>query len=354
VKNEYFVIGLMSGTSLDGLDIAACKFNYNKHWNYQIIKALTIKYPDELKHELSNAFYSGDQQLTQLDDKYGNYIGTQLQEFILGLPEIPELICSHGHTVFHRPADGITIQIGSGKRIHELVNIPVVNNFRQQDVLLGGQGAPLVPLGDEILFSNYDCCINLGGFSNISWKSANKRLACDMSPCNILLNSIASKLNLAFDKNGEISRSGTLIEELYIKWNQIEFFNKKAPKSLGREWFENHYLNDLSESRFEPNDLLFTATEHVAEQISKFIFTIGTENANYLFTGGGAHNIYLMERLSHYFGQKLNPSEDYQLIDFKEAIVFAFLGLLRILGKINVLSSVTGAVKDHSAGDIWT
>ena len=115
----------MSGTSLDGLDIAACKFNYNKHWNYQIIKALTIKYPDELKHELSNAFYSGDQQLTQLDDKYGNYIGTQLQEFILGLPEIPELICSHGHTVFHRPADGITIQIGSGKRIVEFFSVAI-------------------------------------------------------------------------------------------------------------------------------------------------------------------------------------------------------------------------------------
>jgi anhydro-N-acetylmuramic acid kinase len=353
---KYYVIGVMSGTSLDGLDIAACEFIFDSKWKFKIIHSETVEYTETWKNNLSSAFYLDSVSIKKLDIDFGLFISESVKKFIDKYHLHIDLISSHGHTVFHKPKEKISLQIGSGRIIAENLGIITINNFRQQDVLLGGQGAPLVPIGDQLLFSEYDLLLNLGGFANISWRDEEGiRKACDIGPCNILFNAICSRINLTMDAEGALAKEGKLIPELFEKWNQIDFFKLNHPKSLGRECFEENYSHDIKSDKYDPKDLLTTASAHVADQILIFISKIkGEKPFKLLCTGGGSYNTNLIKKINSLIpidSELIIPT--HKIINFKEALIFAFIGLLRFQGKVNVLASVTGASVDHSSGDIF-
>lgn len=342
----FHAIGLMSGTSLDGLDICYATFEKKETWSFQIIKAETIPYPKIWEDKLRNSIQFSAEKLLELHSEYGFYLGKLTQDFIqkFELKNI-DLIASHGHTVFHQPQKKITLQIGDGRAIKIETDLPVIYDFRSQDVLMGGNGAPLVPIGDELLFSQYNACLNLGGFSNISLKINDKRIAFDIAPVNIVLNKLVQKFNKSFDENGDLAKTGKIDDNLLLKLNSLDFYEQFHPKSLGIEWC-NENIFSLFEN-IETIDVLATFTEHVAQQISKVI----NENnlKNILFTGGGTYNIYLIEKIREKTTAKIIIPEK-EIIDYKEALIFAFMGVLRLNNEINVLASATGSSRDHSSG----
>lgn len=342
------VIGVMSGTSLDGMDIAFCTFTFkNKKWAYSIKAAQTVKYNRLWKESLSGIENKSAIELARLNVAFGKYIGREVKKFIVKLGESPDLIASHGHTIFHQPKAGITLQIGSGAEIAAVTETDTICDFRTLDVALGGQGAPLVPIGDELLFKNYDACLNIGGFANISYHKYGKRIAFDICPANIVLNKLAGQLNKDYDKGGLIAKKGHLDENLFEELNQLNYYKTKAPKSLGKEWVLAN-INPLISKKLSTKDLLNTCTEHIAYQIAKDINGI-TENGKVLITGGGAFNSYLISCIAKRTKTKLViPSEE--TVNFKEALIFAFLGLLRQTGQTNTLKSVTGARQNSSGG----
>ena len=342
-------IGVMSGTSLDGVDICYVEFTTTNSYQFKIINAETFNYSETWRSTLKNAFTSDVETLKELDVIYGDYLGKLINQFIKDNHiSIIDFIASHGHTIFHKPDKGYTLQIGDGQKIATITNQKVICDFRTQDVALGGQGAPLVPIGDELLFKNYEYCLNLGGFVNISFNKNGKRLAYDICPINIVLNHYVQKLGLDFDDKGQIAASGSIHQPLLEKLNNLDYYHKPQPKSLGYEWIVT-VINPLIDSyTLEIKDILRTFIEHVAFQISRAT----DKKASILVTGGGAFNDFLMERIEFYLNTKIEiPSKE--IIDFKEALIFAFLGLLKLEDKVNVLSSVTGASKDHSSGLIF-
>lgn len=346
----------MSGTSLDGLDIVCCEIKeFNERFSFIILQSETIEYSAYWKKELSEAFFKNATELKILDLKYGEFLSQCINSFLKKHLLQVELVSSHGHTIFHQPDQGITIQIGSSNVIRSFTGITTVNNFRLQDVRLGGQGAPLVPIGDKYLFADYDYCLNLGGFSNVSCDVNNRRIACDLSPCNILLNSLSQQLGHAFDESGNLSMEGNIIDYLLNKWNSYDFFKQSYPKSLGREWFEEHYLQNILNDQHSVQDKLRTSTEHIAFQVSNWInHSNQNKSSKLLITGGGAFNTYLISRIRYFLDAPIEiviPSQE--IINYKEAVIFAFLGYLRITGKNNVLGTVTGAEIDHCSGDIY-
>lgn len=350
----YNVIGLMSGTSLDGLDIAYCKFKADKgKWNYTICCAETIKYSKGWYQKLKEAHLSSSEELLQAHSEYGVLLGNKVHEFIrkYNLKNI-NLISSHGHTIFHRPEHGFTFQLGNGASLASTCGITVVSDFRITDVALKGQGAPLVPMGDKLLFHEYDFYLNLGGFSNISFEYKGERIAFDICPVNTALNYLASAKGKSFDKNGLLAKSGKVHKELLEKLNKLEYYHNRKPKSLGREWLEKYFLPAINSYSVSTEDKLATVTEHIACQISKVIVN-SNKKGNILITGGGANNKFLVKKIEEKLPahQLIIPSKD--LINFKEALVFAFLGVLKMEQKINTLSSVTGALRDSSGGVVF-
>lgn len=342
------VAGVMSGTSLDGLDIAICEFEKSDHWSYKILDAITIKYPDHLLDQLRQATLLSDHELASLDLDLGTFIGAQIAQFSDKSNQNPDLIASHGHTVFHEPEKGITVQIGSGKIIAELTETPTVSDFRSLDVSLGGQGAPLVPIGDRLLFGSYGHCLNLGGISNVSYEENGQRLAYDICFVNMALNKLANELGHEYDQQGELACSGSMDNELLQRLNALTYFSANGPKSLGKEDFEEWMWPILIHSGVSVTDRLHTFCEHIAIQIGNNIKSGSTT----LVTGGGAHNDYLVDRIkAHTNSSIIIPKPN--LIDFKEALIFGFLGVLRIRNEINCLSSVTGATRDSSGGVVF-
>jgi len=342
----FYGIGLMSGTSLDGLDICYAAFTEKNNWEYKILTAATLSYSDFWKEKLSGANSLSAEEILALNSEYGFYLGKEVQNFISenNIQKI-DVIASHGHTIFHQPENKFTFQIGDGRAIKQITNFPVVYDFRMQDVLLGGNGAPLVPIGDRLLFSQYDACLNLGGFSNISFEKNSQRVAFDICPVNFVLNFLCEKIHLQFDKNGEIARNHSVDEVGLKKLNQLDFYQQIGPKSLGREWVEKNIYPILSS--LNPKIAIATFTEHAAQQIAKTC----TEHQikSVLITGGGAYNSYLLERIKFHSKSEITLPEE-QLIEFKEALIFAFMGVLRILNKNNVLASATGAAHNHCSG----
>jgi len=297
---------------------------------------------------LRDSIHLSSQELLALNSSYGFYLGEKVKEFISenNLPQV-NLVASHGHTVFHQPKRKFTLQIGDGRAIKLTTGLPVVYDFRSQDVLMGGNGAPLVPIGDEYLFPDYDACINLGGFSNISFTSENKRIAFDVCPVNIILNKLSRKLSQKFDENGDFARKGKIDDLLLKKLNSLDFYSQNFPKSLGIEWCNTHIFPLFADE--DPKDLLATFTEHIACQISEVINQFQLKKV--LLTGGGTYNTFLVEKLQNKTNAELViPEKD--IIDFKEALIFAFMGVLRLNNEINVLSSATGSYKDHCSGII--
>ena len=344
-------LGLMSGTSIDGLDMALCSFRQVKNnWVYEIISTETVSYPDPLSKQLAEAYKYSGLMLIKLDREYGRWMGNEVVQFIKEHSIRPSFIASHGHTIFHQPKNRITLQIGSGAEILSATGITTITDFRSVDMALGGQGAPLVPVGDYLLFSDYDFCLNLGGIANISCTNYNIRLAWDICPANMALNFIAGKMNMKMDRNGIEGKKGLVNKQLLEKLNGLEFYKIIPPKSLGREWFERNFLKILSDHQASWHDKLRTVYEHISLMIASACSSHPT--GRLLITGGGAHNIFLVERIKHHSKHDIIiPGKD--IIDFKEALIFAFLGLLRLENKVNCLSSVTGSSKDNMGGCIY-
>ncbi len=341
----------MSGTSLDGVDVANCEFfKEDKKWQFKIFAAETIVYSNFWKQKLKTAHQISGFDLSMLHVEFGNYLGVIVNEFIKRNGCQPEFIASHGHTVFHQPEKGMTLQIGDGSAIVAKTGIDVINDFRTLDVALGGQGAPLVPVGDQEIFADYEFCLNLGGFANISFQDKNKRIAFDICPANIALNHFANKAGFDFDKDGNLAKDGKVNGVLLKSLNRLPFYYKKPPKSLGREWLGKEFMPVLSNSNLLVPDILSTLTEHIAMQTAMAVWDRPT--GKMLVTGGGAQNCFLIERLRyHSLHQIVIPDE--KCIHFKEALVFAFLGVLRLMGESNCLCSVTGARHDCCSGTIY-
>ncbi len=343
---EYFAIGLMSGTSLDGLDICYAKFTKQENWTFEILEAETFPYEEAWENQLKNSIHLSAENLYELHSHYGFLLGEFTQKFIEThqIKKI-DIIASHGHTVFHQPAKKYTVQIGDGRAIKKITQQKIVFDFRSQDVVMGGNGAPLVPVGDEFLFHEYDTCINLGGFSNISFKNNNQRLAFDISPVNIILNVFAKKLGKNYDENGDFARRGNIDIELLEKLNSLDFYQQKAPKSLGVEWCIKNIFPLLENHPSET--ILATFTEHIAEQIAKVFNENHLKKA--LFTGGGTYNTFLLEKIVTKTSTEI-IIPDQKIIEFKEALIFAFMGVLKLRNENNVLSSATGSSEDHCSG----
>lgn len=345
---KYRVLGMMSGTSLDGLDLCFAEF-WKKHdsWKFKLINSNTISYPNYLLNKLKQAYSSTGSILHEIDKQYGQFLGESALKFLHDVDAPVDFIASHGHTVYHDPANRKTVQIGNGPELHNTTGIPVICDFRVQDVLLGGQGAPLVPIGDDLLFGEYGACLNLGGFANISFGRNGQRMAFDICPANIVLNDLSQKLGYDYDENGQLARSGQVDFELLGKLNQLDYYAATPPKSLGREWVEDH-IDPLLKG-FDSYHALSTFTEHVATQIAASTVHL---NGKMLVTGGGSFNTYLIERIQHFCQNKL-VIPDHDLINYKEALIFGFLGVLRYTNQPNCLASVTGAKANHSAGKIY-
>ncbi|MBI9062904.1 MAG: anhydro-N-acetylmuramic acid kinase [Marinilabiliaceae bacterium] len=351
INKSYCCVGLMSGTSLDGLDLVLCQLTRKDGlWTYQLHNTNTVAYSEAWQKRLTSAASLSGYELMALHRHYGDYLGQQVNSFLKGSAFKPDVLASHGHTVFHQPAKKVSLQIGDGAMIAAQTGIPTVSDFRTLDITLGGQGAPLVPIGDQLLFPRYQACVNLGGFANLSCDQATKRVAWDISPVNFVVNRLVQPLGKAFDENGSIGQSGRVIGALLERLNKLPYYQQPAPKSLGEEWVNTQFCPILDDYRgWGPEDLIRTCYEHFAMQITSNLNEIGA--GEFLFTGGGVYNRFLMQQIADRLkGKVIMP--DTQLIDFKEALVFALLGVLRMEHEINCLASVTGARCDSSSGVI--
>ena len=283
-----------------------------------------------------------------MDKDYGKYLGEQVLAFAKRHNVHPDFVASHGHTIFHRPEEHFTLQIGDGQELAKACGFTVINDFRSEDVGKGGQGAPLVPIGDKLLFGDYGICLNIGGIANVSYDEDGQRIAYDICIANQALNYLANLKGLDYDRDGELARSGEVNMDLLKRLNKHPFYGQLPPKSLGREFFEANQKELLKDLSVE--DLLATFTEQIALQVALAVSVL--PKSKLLVTGGGARNKYLIERLQARSSHEVIVPEK-MIIDYKEALVFAFLGLLRLEGKTNVLSSVTGAESDSCSGRIW-
>jgi anhydro-N-acetylmuramic acid kinase len=354
-SNTYTAVGLMSGTSLDGLDMACTRFKkVAGSWQFELVAAAGLGYPGELQNNLKSALHLPAAALDELDIKYGRWLGEATRTFINSHNLSVDFIASHGHTVFHQPEKGITRQIGAGQQIANITGKPVVCDFRKKDISLGGQGAPLVPIGDEHLFGQYVACLNLGGIANISFRVNNQRVAFDIGLANMLLNHLANELGKEYDAAGLLARSGTINQPLLDKLNTLAYYQLPYPKSIGYEWFLAEVLPLLKTSETTVIDQLATAVEHEVQQIGRVFSEYISASGAILVTGGGAFNHYFIDRLKFYTPGHLQIIiPDKPLVEFKEAIVFAFMGVLRLRNEDNCLKSVTGASRNCSGGDVF-
>lgn len=349
-------VGLMSGTSLDGLDVCCCTFHRKEgRWAFHIDCARGYTYPDDLKQALG----TGAQQMTALEfitfhSAYGKFLGERVNDFMREFGVRPDIIASHGHTVFHEPQKRVMFQIGDGAAIAAETGVPTVSDFRRLDIMLGGQGAPLVPIGDRLLFAAYDYCLNIGGFSNISFEKDGRRIAFDISPVNYVINHYCRQIGLDFDRDGEIARRGTICQPLLDQLNALDFYQHEGPKSLGREWVETQVYPLLESYGLSLEDRLRTFYEHAAWQVARVVKAApASKNApQMLVTGGGAYNKFLIERM-----EALCPCTivipERQIIEYKEALIFAFLGALYMAGEPGCLALVTGARRDNVGGMLF-
>ena len=342
----------MSGTSLDGLDMAYVRFYGSpERPEYEILRAECVGYDAGWREKLRGAYYLTAEGITALDAEYGRYLGTTVRKFAerYHISDEVDFVASHGHTVFHRPDLGYNLQIGSGAWLHAVSGFKVICDFRTLDIAFGGQGAPLVPIGDKLLFGAYDYCLNIGGFANVSFDDDNgRRIAYDLCPANYCLNRLMRARGQEYDKDGFVARSGKVNAQLLDALNALAYYRQPAPKSLAQEWVDAELMplvdafDDTSENK------VATLTEHAAFQIARPF----RDGSSVLVTGGGAYNTFLSERIlayKHFTWVKPAPA----IIDFKEALIFAFLGLRRAMGLPNCLKTVTGASQDTVSGQMY-
>ncbi|WP_434036842.1 anhydro-N-acetylmuramic acid kinase [Formosa sp. 4Alg 33] len=351
VKNNFNIIGVMSGTSLDGVDIIYASFKYSNHWEYTIIESETIAYSSDWLAVLSSLVSQSKTELRAIDESYTTLLAHLILQFIekYNIKHI-DAVCSHGHTAQHDPDHGYTYQIGNLPKLAEILQLDVVCNFRVQDVELGGQGAPLVPIGDALLFPDFDFCLNLGGFTNVSTEIKGERIAFDVCPMNIVLNHYTKQVGFDYDDGGKLASTGLVHADLLHELNALPFYKADYPKSLGLEWVVAHVFPLIDSKNLDVHDVLRTFVEHIAIQIAKILPV--TKSVSLLITGGGAFNSFLIERLKALTTCEITIP-DQLVIEYKEALIFGLLGILKLRGEINCLKCVTGANKDHSTGVIY-
>ena len=359
----YKVIGLMSGSSLDGLDIAFVQFQETGgKWSYEIIAADCYEYDESWINELSHATDLNARDYLLLDARYGQYLGKKINYFIEqnDLHHQVNLISSHGHTTFHEPGQLMTAQLGSGAAIAAATRLPVVSDLRALDVSFGGEGAPIVPIGEKLLFSEYDYFLNLGGIANISIKEGDTFFAFDICPANRVLNMLAEEKKLLFDKDGKMAASGKVNEELLKKLNTQEYYHLPFPKSLPNTFGVEIIYPLVKSSGLPAEDAMRTYVEHICIQVKNAITSHpgrdqSSKNRQLLVTGGGAFNIFLIGRLKEAV-HEMNIEiiiPDAKLIKFKEALVMGLIGVLRWREEYNILASVTGAQQNSISGALW-
>jgi len=350
VTSNFRVIGVMSGTSLDGLDLAQVDFNlHESKWAFTLGKHMTIAYDQALLDLLQSGHKLSAAEIHEADRTFGEFIGTQVFDHfeLTGV----DLIASHGHTIFHQPQKGITLQIGDGRTIYEKTGIPTIYDFRSEDVSLGGQGAPLVPIGDQLLFDQYAACLNLGGIANCSFRKGDEIYAYDIAPFNMALNWLSNQLGKDFDDAGQLARAGQCEEALLNKLDALAYYRQNIPKSLGYEDFESIWRPIISNQNAFLKNRLHTYVLHVARLIANELNVRTRPKDQLLVTGGGAYHQFFLEKLAeHYHGNIVVPEPG--IIDYKEAIIFGFMGVLKLLDRTNCLASVTGAKRDSSSGQM--
>lgn len=356
----YKVIGLMSGSSLDGLDIVYTHLNEVRgKWSFEIIHADCIPYTNEWINELQHAAQKDVAAFLKLHTAYGRYLGEQVNKFIIenNIEHQVHFVASHGHTVFHEPENNTTYQLGDGATIAAITGLPVISDLRSLDVALGGQGAPIVPIGDKLLFNGYDYWLNIGGIANITVPHNDSLLAFDVCPANQMLNALAQKEGNAMDENGILAKMGEVIPGILDELNNGAYYKLPAPKSLSNEAAQQLVFPTLLQSKHDTVDLLRTAVQHITNQVTDAIrkFPANKDSATMLVTGGGAFNLFLVEQLQkELFALNVTVKvPDPLIIKFKEALVMALIGALRWREETNVLSSVTGASRDSISGTIW-
>jgi len=347
-KEAYNVIGVMSGTSLDGIDLVYATL-IPLDWRYNCIHCDTFPYPKKWHRELQESVDFNEEQLKDLDQAYTEFLADTILTFIKKYTIVDiDAVCSHGHTILHQPEHSLTYQIGNRPELASLIEQNVVCDFRVKDVELGGQGAPLVPIGDRLLFSQYTYCLNLGGFANVSFENDLKRTAFDICPVNIVMNHYSRALGFDYDDKGLLAASGVIDSELLKELNSMSYYSQKPPKSLGLEWVKEKIFPVIDSYELPTEDILRTFVEHISVQICK----IFTNQGSVLITGGGAYNDFLMRRIKEISDcDIILPSTE--IIEFKEALIFGLLGVLKLRNEVNCLSSVTGALRDHSSGNIF-
>lgn len=346
----------MSGTSLDGLDMAYCHiWKQPNHWEYEIQHSKSIPYDTVMQKKLQDAIKWPADQLLGFHSSYGSWLGEQVRMFVKDAGLQVDYIASHGHTIHHQPKEGFTFQLGEGQHVANASGLKTICDFRTNDVALGGQGAPLVPIGDRLLFNSYDFCLNLGGISNISFELEGQRFAFDIGIANMLLNHITRQYGLPYDDGGKLAEKGTVLPNFLGELNALAYYTEPYPKSTGYEWFYEQILPILNKHNAPMESLLSTSIHHICEQVAIQVKALANKGQNkVLVTGGGALNTYMMEVLQQKLGDKIQlVIPDKQLIEFKEALVFAFMGALRVVQEINVLHSVTGAKTDSSSGVVF-
>jgi anhydro-N-acetylmuramic acid kinase len=344
----FYSLGLMSGSSLDGLDICYSLIEETEGvYSFKILAGSTVDFSLSLYNQLKYSREISEQELSKFDIELGLWMGEKCKEFIENnaINKL-DFIASHGHTVFHFPEKGITKQIGSGQSLANSSGFQVINNLRERDVLAGGQGAPIVPLCDLLFFPEVKYCLNLGGIMNISIKENNKIISSDIGICNQVINYFAEKLSLPLDKDGNIARQGFVDLDLLNSLNQLPFFNSPFPKSLDNG-FSKELIFLCEQTKLSTHNILRTFYQHLVDQIFFFV----NDSEPFLITGGGAHNVFLLELLK---GQGLNllPVDDH-LIEYKEALAISLMGVRFLENKYNVLASVTGARENTICGNIY-
>lgn len=348
-QNNARILGVMSGSSLDGIDLALCHFQKGgERWTFRVEAATTVPYSGAMRNRLLRATGADGLELARLHRDIGIAIGTACRDFLNG--RHADLIASHGHTIFHQPDEGLTLQVGSGAHITAISGLATTCDFRTLDVALGGQGAPLVPFGERHLFPEHRAFVNLGGIANVAIHEVDKTIGYDICPCNQALDLLAQEAGVPYDANGELARTGAVNVELLGKLNALTFYRQEPPRSLGREWFDERMKPLIIKASIPLKNRMRTAVEHIAGQVARELAKAGTDIA--LFTGGGAHNGFLIERTGA-LGRVRPELPSKELIDYKEAVIFAFLGLMRMRGEVNTLASVTGAKRDSIGGALY-
>lgn len=363
-EKTYRVLGLLSGSSLDGADLAVCSFSVDpltptKLLSWNIHLARTIPYPQEWITRFKNLPGASARDLVLADTELGHYYGVLINQLLKEHSITVDLISSHGHTIFHFPELKTTTQIGDGAAIVSETGIDTVTQLRSVDVAFAGEGAPLAPLGDRYLYPGYTYYLNLGGIANVTAYQDEKIIAFDICPCNQIFNALAETIGQDFDRDGAIAASGNLNHPLLARLQDDDYLIKPYPKSLDNTWSQEHQVKQAIQWDARLEDKMNTAVEFVALEIAKACRQLtqpesSTERPTLFCTGGGALNAHLISRIAFHCPEIELVLPSRKIIEFKEVSFIALAGLFRCLRVPNLYASVTGAPSDTINGALYS